>query len=154
MHGPLKDSSRIGDCKDEEVHAEMMKIILRDFAKRGFTNMRANFEGMPMPEKIDKFTPDITCNRNDSHQVSLILEVETYETITQPQSEHKWKKFYEKSRRIDGEFHLAVPKFCNGNSGRAFTSQKLEEFGIKAGYIWEVNGYLQQSLPWISRPRI
>jgi hypothetical protein len=128
---------------DEEVHRAMMKTVLKEFTRQGFTNIRANFEGMTMPEKIDDYTPDLTCNRKDKQHGFVILEVETCNTIAQRQSEEKWRVFYEKSRKITGEFHLAVPKFCNDNSGRTLANQRLEEFRIKADYVWAVNGSLQ-----------
>lgn len=60
-------------------------------------------------------------------------------------SEHtakKWKAFFEKARAMGGEFHLAVPKICAGNSGRALAEQQLERLQIKADLVWTVNGSL------------
>lgn len=49
---------------DKEVHREMMKTVLKEFTKQGFTNMRANVENMTAPEKIGGYAPDLTCNRD------------------------------------------------------------------------------------------
>ena len=128
---------------DEEVHREMMKTVLNEFTKQGFTNLRANFENMTLPETIGNYMPDLTCNRKDKQQEFVILEVETCNTITQEQSEEKWRLFHEKARRMTGEFHLAVPRFCNGDSGRTLTNQRLEQAGIRADCVWAVNGSLK-----------
>lgn len=129
---------------DEEVHREMMKTVLNEFTKQGFTNLQANFEGMTTPEKIGNYIPDLTCNRKDKQHEFVILEVETCNTMTQEQSEEKWRAFCEKSKEMAGEFHLAVPKFCNGNSGQTLVNQILERARIKAHYVWAVNGSLRQ----------
>jgi len=134
----------INPLADEEVHREMMKTVLKEFTKQGFTNMRANVENMTAPEKIGGYAPDLTCNRKDMQRGFVILEVETCNTMTQVQSEEKWRAFCEKSKEMTGEFHLAVPKFCNGNSGRTLANQRLERARIKVDYVWAVNGSLQQ----------
>jgi hypothetical protein len=128
---------------DKEVHREMMKTVLKEFTKQGFTNMRANVENMTAPEKIGDYAPDLTCRREDMQQGFVILEVETCNTMTQEQSEEKWRAFCEKAKKMIGEFHLAVPKFCNGNSGRTLASQRLERVRIKVDRLWVVNGGLQ-----------
>jgi len=128
---------------DEEVHREMMRTVLNEFTKQGFTNIRASVENMTAPEKIGDYTPDLTCNRKDKQKEFVILEVETCNTVTQEQSEEKWRVFREKSKEMKGEFHLAVPKFCNGNSGRVLANQRLECARIRADYVWAVNGSLQ-----------
>jgi hypothetical protein len=84
---------------DEEVHREMMKIVLNDFTKRGFTNLKANSDGMTMPEKIGNYMPDLTCNRKDKLQEFVILEVETCNTLVQEQSVEKWRLFHEKAKK-------------------------------------------------------
>ena len=128
---------------DEDVHKEMMKTVLNEFRKQGFTNIKANVENMTTPEKVDDHTPDLTCNRNDKQQEFIILEVETCNTITLEQSKEKWRAFYRKSKDMKGEFHLAVPKFCNGSSGRTLANQRLEQLQLKANCVWAVNGDLQ-----------
>lgn len=128
---------------DEEVHIEMMRTILNEFTKQGFTNMRANVENMIAPEKIGDYTPDLTCNRKDKQKEFVILEVETCNTMAQEQSEEKWRAFCEKSKEMAGEFHLAVPKFCNGDSGRTLANQRLQRARIKADCVWAVNGSLR-----------
>lgn len=128
---------------DEEVHREMMKTVLNDFTKRGFTNLKANFDGMTMPEKIGNYIPDLTCNRKDKLRGFVVLEVETCNTLVQEQSLEKWRLFHEKAVSMTGEFHLAVPKFCNGDTGRTLANQRLEQAGISADYVWAVNGSLK-----------
>ena len=127
---------------DKKVHREMMKTVLKEFPKQGFTNMRANVENMTAPEEINGYAPDLTCNREDMQQGLVILEVETCNTMTQEHSEEKWRAFHEKAKKVTGEFHLAVPKFCNGNSGRTLASQRLERVRIKVDRLWVVNGGL------------
>lgn len=105
--------------------------------------MRASFENMTVPDKIGDYTPDLTCNRKDKQQEFVILEVETCNSIGHEQSEEKWRTFFEKSKELAGEFHLAVPKFCNGNSGRTLANQRLERARIKAECVWAVNGSLK-----------
>ena len=143
MNNPLKGVDKGEESKDNEVHMEMMKTVLKEFTKERATNVRANFDDMTVPEKIDEFTPDLTFNSSGKNRKFVILEVETCHTITQPQSERKWRIFQEKAKETAGEFHLAVPKFCSGNSGRTLANQKLEEYQIKSDYVWVVNGCLQ-----------
>ena len=121
-----------------------MKTCLNELKKRGFTNLRATFENMTRPEQINDYTPDFTFNKNDKQRIFVIFEVETCSSITSKNTEKKWKAFYQQAKATgDGEFHLAVPKFCNGNSGRTLANQKLGELNIKADTIWAVNGALR-----------
>lgn len=121
----------------------MIKIILKELPKLGFTNIRTNSEEQNQSEQITGHMPDVTFNKNDGQRTFVILAVETCSAIAQEETGHRWGAFYEEARRISGEFHLAVPKFCNGDSGRALANQKLEELHIKADAIWVVNGSLR-----------
>ncbi len=128
---------------DDEVHKEMMKTCLNELKKLGFTDLRANFENMARPEQISGYVPDFTFNKNNKQEISVIFEVETCSTIMYEHIEKKWKTFYQQANATGGEFHLAVPKFCNSGSGRTLTNQRLVELNIRADVIWAVNGTLR-----------
>lgn len=128
---------------EDEVHNEMMKTCINELKKLGFTNLRATFENMTRPEQISGYVPDFTFNKNNKQGISVIFEVETCSTIMHEHIEKKWKTFYQQAKATGGEFHLAVPKFCNGDSGRTLADQKLGELNIKADVIWAVNGTLR-----------
>ena len=128
---------------EDEVHNEMMKTCLNELKKRGFINLKAVFENMPQPEQIDDYMPDFTFNKKDKPSIFVIFEVETCSSIMSKDTDKKWKIFYERAKASDGEFHLAVPKFCNGDSGRILANQKLQELNIEADLVWAVNGSLR-----------
>ncbi len=128
---------------EDEVHNEMMKTCLNELKKRGFTDLRATFENMTRPEQINDYTPDFTFSKNGKQRIFVIFEVETCSSIMSKHTERKLKTFYQQAKATGGEFHLAVPKFCNGSSGRTLADQKLGELNIKADVIWTVNGALR-----------
>ena len=121
----------------------MMKTCLNELKKRGFINLRAVFENMTRPEQIDEYIPDFTFNKNDKPSIFVIFEVETCSSMMSENADKKWKAFYGQARATGGEFHLAVPKFCNGDLGRTLADRKLQELGIEADLVWAVNGSLR-----------
>ena len=120
-----------------------MKTCLNELKKRGFADLRANFENMPRPEQIDEYIPDFTFNKNDKPSIFVIFGVETCSSMMSENADKKWKTFYGQARATSGEFHLAVPKFCNGDSGRALANRRLQELSIEADLVWAVNGSLR-----------
>ncbi len=128
---------------EDEVHNEMMKTCMSELRKRGFINLKAVFENMPQPEQIDEYMPDFTFNKKDKPSLFVIFEVEPCSSIMSKDADKKWRAFYERAKASGGEFHLAVPKFCNGDSGRTLANRKLQELGIEADLIWAVNGSLR-----------
>jgi len=132
---------------EDELHKEMVKTVLDELKKRGFSNLRANFEDMTPPERILEFVPDCTFEKSDPEGKFVVFEVETCSSMISEDSARKWKVFFERARAVGGEFHLAVPKMCNGNSGRALVDQQLGKLQIKADVVWAVNGSLQHRIP-------
>jgi len=128
---------------EDEVHSEMMKTCLNELKKRGFINLRAVFENMTRPEQINEYIPDFTFKKNDKPSIFVIFEVETCSSMMGKDADKKWKAFYERAKASGGEFHLAVPKFCNGDSGRALANRRLQELSIEADLVWAVNGSLR-----------
>lgn len=131
---------------EDELHIEMVRTALDELRKRGFANLKANFGNMPQPERILEFMPDCTFNKNDPEGRFVVFEVETCSSLLSEDTERKWKAFFERARAVGGEFHLAVPKMCNGNSGRSLTDQQLGKLQIKADVVWAVNGSLQHRI--------
>jgi hypothetical protein len=132
---------------EDELHREMVKTVLDELRKRGFVNLRANLENMTPPEGILEFVPDFTFNKNDPEGKFVVFEVETCSSMISEDTARKWKAFFERARAVGGEFHLAVPKMCDGNSGRALADQQLEKLQIKADVVWAVNGSLRHRIP-------
>jgi hypothetical protein len=128
---------------EDELHKEMVRTVLDELRKRGFTNLRANFESMTPPDQVFGFVPDFTFSKNDSQGTFVVFEVETCSTLMSEDTAKKLKVFFERVRAVGGEFHLAVPKMCDGSSGRALADQQLEKLQIKADLVWTVNGSLR-----------
>jgi hypothetical protein len=131
---------------EDELHREMVKTVLDELKKRGFANLRANFENMTMPERILEFVPDFTFNKSDPEGKFVVFEVETCGSLMSEDSARKWKAFFDRARVVGGEFHLAVPKMCDGSLGRALADQQLAKLQIKADVVWAVNGSLQHRI--------
>jgi hypothetical protein len=134
------------DSLEDELHKEMVRTVLDELRKRGFVNLRANFENMTPPEGILEFVPDFTSNKNDAEGRFVVFEVETCSSMISEDSARKWKAFFERARAVGGEFHLAVPKMCDANSGRALAGQQLGKLQIKADVVWAVNGSLRHRI--------
>jgi len=69
-------------------------------------------------------------SKNDDKRTFIILEAETCGTISHEHTEKQWKTFFEKSKELDCEFHLVVPKLCGGDSGGNMANQRLAELHI------------------------
>jgi hypothetical protein len=87
----------------------------------------------------------ISCivSKNEPRGKFVVFEVETCSTLMSEDTAKKLKVFFERVRAVGGEFHLAVPKMCDGDSGRALADQQLEKLQIKADLVWTVNGSLR-----------
>jgi hypothetical protein len=132
--------------EEDELHREMVMTVFDELKKRGFVNLRANFENVTPPERILEFVPDFTFNKNDPEGKFVVFEVETCSSMIGEDTGRKWKAFFEKAKAVGGEFHLAVPKMCGGNSGRALADEQLGKMQIKADLVWAVNGSLQHRI--------
>lgn len=62
---------------EDELHREMVKTVLDELRKRGFTDLRAKSENMTPPEQVFGFVPDFTFNKNDPKETFVVFEVET-----------------------------------------------------------------------------
>ncbi len=132
------------DSSEDEIHSEMIRLMIGQFKKQGYENLKADLAGEITPEQIGDFTPDLTCNKNDDKRTFIILEAETCSTISHKDTEKQWKTFFEESKELDCEFHLVVPKFCSGDSGGNIANQRLAELHIKADVVWKANHSLRK----------
>lgn len=133
------------NSSEAEIHSKMIRLMIGQFKKQGYENLRADLAGETTPEQVGDFTPDLTCNKNDDKKTFIILEAETCGTISLKHTEKQWKTFFEKSKELDCEFHLVVPKFCGGDSGGNMANQRLAELHIKADVVWKANHSLRKS---------
>ena len=124
---------------ENEKHEKMVRMMLDHFKGQGYTNLKADLENETLPDRIGDYLPDLTCCKKDEKKTPIFVEAETCGTISHEHTEGQWKAFYRKSREVNGEFHLVVPKACNGDSGQALASQRLDELSIKAQEVWKVN---------------
>ncbi len=131
------------DTAEGEIKSEMMKIILQEFPKQGFTNIKAATGEQMRLGKEGEYTPDVTFNKNDERRTPVVMAVETCSAIAEERTGHKWRALHEEAERVSGQFHLAVPRFCNGNSGRDLAKRKLAELHLEADAVWAVNGSLR-----------
>ena len=124
---------------ESEKHKKMVRMMLNHFKDQGYSNLKADRENETLPDQIGDHVPDLTCCKNDEKRILIIVEAETCDTMSHEHTEDQWKAFYRKSREVNGEFHLAVPRVCNGDSGQALANQRLDELNIKAHKVWRVN---------------
>ena len=124
---------------ESEKHEKMVRMVLNHFKDQGYTNLKADLENETLPDQIGDYVPDLTCCKNDEKKTLIFVEAETCGTISHEHTEGQWKTFYRKSREVNGEFHLAVPRVCNGDSGQALAKQRLDELNINAHKVWGVN---------------
>jgi len=121
---------------ESEEHKRLVKMMLNHFKSKGYTNLKADLEGETPPNQIYGHIPDLTCNKNDAKGTFIILEAETCDTIFDEHTEDQWKTFYRKAREVGGEFHIVVPRTCNGESAFDLVEKRLKELGIRADSIW------------------
>jgi hypothetical protein len=118
-------------------HANLIKMMLNYFTQNGYSNIKADLQGYTASELVldgrgNNFLPDLTCNKNDAVKTRIILEAETCSTISDSHTADQWRAF----ARATGEFHIVVPKTCNGQSGRTKAQDRLRGIGITAEQIW------------------
>jgi len=124
---------------ESEKHEKIIRMMLNHFKDQGYTNLKADLENETLPDQIGDYVPDLTCCKNNEKKTPIFVEAETCDTISHEHTKGQWKAFYKKSREVNGEFHLAVPRVCNGGSGQALAKQRLDELNIKAQEVWKVN---------------
>ena len=124
---------------ESEKHEKMIRMMLNHFKDQGYTNLKADLKNETLPDRIGDYVPDLTCHKNDEKKTPIFVEAETCDTILDEHTEGQWIAFYKRSREVNGEFHLAVPKVCNSDSGQALANQRLDELNIEAQEVWKVN---------------
>jgi hypothetical protein len=124
---------------ESEKHEKIIRMMLNHFKDKGYTNLKADLENETLPDQIGDYVPDLTCYKNNEKKTPIFVEAETCGTISHEHTKGQWKAFYRKSREVNGEFHLAVPRVCNCDSGQALAKQRLDELNIKAHEVWMVN---------------
>ena len=119
-----------------EEHDRLIRMMANHFASLGYTEIKAHVSGYNRPDEIYGHFPDVACRKNDVKRTPIILEAETCDTIFHEHTDGQWKTFYNEAKRSDGEFHIIVPKTCNGRLGTEMANQKLQQLGISAT-VWK-----------------
>jgi len=120
--------------KSQADHDRMVREAARFLEEKGYRDIRADHEGFPVPEAIvwrktgQGKVPDLTAMGSSF----VVVEVETEDTIEDPQAATEWKLFAEHARENHGEFFLVVPE---GHLAEGWRRLKL--LGIE-GNVWEI----------------
>jgi hypothetical protein len=116
-------------------HNRLINMMANHFRKLEYTDIKADITGYTRPDEIYGHVPDLTCRKNDVTRTLIILEAETCDTIFHEHTDGQWKTFFNEASRKKGEFHLIVPKTCDGRSGRQMANERLNQLGISAT-VW------------------
>lgn len=106
------------------------------FRKQGYKDIKADLEGYIRPDEIYGHRPDLTCRTKGFKRIFILLEAETRGTIFDPHTEAQWRAFYNQADQKRGEFHVVVPRICDGQPGRELANQRLRELNISAYLVW------------------
>ena len=114
-------------------HDGLVKMMANYFERQGSTQIKADLANYTRPDKINGHIPDLTCYKNGTF---IILEAETCDTIYGAHTESQWTSFYNYANRLNGEFHVVVPKTCDNKSGSDMANDRLKELRISAKTVW------------------
>lgn len=105
----VKPETRLSESQDKAVvaqnlHNKLIVIQVMNYKKQGYTNIKVNHENyrQGQPAQISGYTPDLSA---DLKSDTMICEVETNESINDPDTVHKWREF----DKSGCQFHLLIP---------------------------------------------
>ena len=104
--------------------------------KRGFTNIKANYEDYPSPTVFTKpnddkpFIPDITAKRFDNkHYVEIGLKTDNVRRRVS-----KWKLLSSLAKMKGGKLYLLTPR-----GHKAFVQRIIDKYNLKAKVVYLPN---------------
>lgn len=95
-------------------HDQLVKNVIDNLIRAGFTDIKADFEGWNKPEGIHwtsnpniNYIPDIVATKYENVE---IFEIETASSINLSHTEEQIKLFYTYAENNKAKFQLVVPK--------------------------------------------
>lgn len=115
----------------QNLHSKIQIIQALNYKKQGYTDIKVNNENSSsgQPEKVGKYTPDLSATINDHTTVCLI---ETNESIRDIQTIDKWRAF----DRSGLDFHLIIP-----HNDFVLAKEVAKSNGITIDKYWYSNNY-------------
>jgi hypothetical protein len=122
--------------RNQSDHDIMVRSVARHVKEQGHSDIKVNLFGYETPDQIywgttnKGHTPDVT----STNIKQFIFDVETGDSITDPQTEDQWKLFSAHARQQSKTFVVVVPK---GFEQQA--RQRAADLGIKLDDVWIVD---------------
>ncbi|MBE0617538.1 MAG: hypothetical protein IH608_06390 [Proteobacteria bacterium] len=118
-------------------HDGMVRHVARHLKQRFYQDIRARAPGFRVPERVSEggnngaaWLPDVTMIAKGSQL--HVLEVETPETLSERQTQERWRLLARHARQRGGSLWLVVP-----SGFRAEAANRLQSLALEAN-IWEV----------------
>jgi hypothetical protein len=115
-------------------HRFLIRMMADHFVILGHTDIKADLDGHPQPSQLEYHVPDLTARKGNG--TFIILEAETRGTIADVHTSSRWRDSYNNARRMGGEFHIVVPRFCDNKDMIQKVQETLNKLSISADEIW------------------
>jgi hypothetical protein len=117
---------RVSDS-DKELHDRMLLLQIQTYQKEGSRVVAADLDGWPTPPVVGRHVPDIMVEYRGK---VVYNEVETCETIEQPETREQLEDFAEWAT-----LHVTIPQSCLETAKRI-----TAERGIEVETFWHYGG--------------
>lgn len=127
-----------------DMHREMVRTLVEDLQKRGFQAIAAQEEeNFPEPDNYlqmstqNWYRPDVQARSSDDNRL-FIYEVETEESLDDPQTRGKIEALAHAALKANGRFYLVVPEVLRDGAQRVLRDMHVERgevIGISEGRV-------------------
>jgi len=122
--------------KNQTDHDSMVQSVLNHLSQNGYTNVKADLQGYPLPDPIhwtgkeqEGHIPDVTGDYNGHH---CLFEIETEDSISTEHTASQLTLFAAYAKQYKKSFYVVVPKGYEGSA-----KEQLNRLGITAA-VWTV----------------
>lgn len=119
---------------ENDRHASLIRMMADHFVILGYADIKARLNGYQQPLRLGDHIPDLTARKNNG--TFIVLEAEPCETIADGHAPSHWRDSYNNARRMDGEFHIVVSRFCDSKDMIQKVQETLNKLSISANEIW------------------
>lgn len=119
---------------ENDWHRNLIRMMADHFVIIGYTDIKADLDGYTQSSQLGHHIPDLSARK--SNGTFIVLEAETCETIAHDHATSKWRDSYNNARRMGGEFHIVVPRFCDNKDMVQKVQETLNKLSISVDEIW------------------
>ena len=117
----------------------VVEIMAEVLARSGYSDVRADVAGFTAPEvvrgTVRSHRPSLAARAGNR---PVLVDVFLPDESDVERQLSRWHLFASAAEQMGGEFHLVVPSWFEGRTGRAWVQQLTDGHGLRAGKVWEI----------------